>query len=418
MKAELLTIGNELLIGHTVNTNAAYLGRALASVGVLVRRAVTVGDERDEIVAALEEAWRRADVLVTTGGLGPTHDDITKKAVAEFCGVELEFHPEIMQKVREAFARRNMEMPAPNEDQAWLPKGAILIDNPIGTAVGLHFRRDGKHCFVLPGVPSEMRQMTDAYVVPTLRELSGGLVFRRRVLRTTGIAESALYELLGEPREVESRGVKVAFLPQFAGVDIALSVGPLDAATAEKLLDEAEAWFRQRVGRWIYGRDDQKLEEVVAELFFKTGKTVATAESCTGGLLANRLTDVSGSSNYFDRGVVTYSNASKMQILGVREETLAHHGAVSEQTAREMAEGVRRISGTDFGVSTTGIAGPTGGTPEKPVGLVYIGFAGPDGSYVEKHQFRKDRLENKFRATQAALAVLWRELGRIVREKR
>jgi nicotinamide-nucleotide amidase len=411
LRAQILSIGDELLSGATVNTNAAYLARRLGEIGIPVRRILTVGDDVDEIVRALHEA-SEAEVIVSTGGIGPTHDDVTAEAVAAFLGSPLVMDEGTLERIRRAFQERGATMPESSAKQARVPKGAILIENQVGMAPGLHIRKDGRQYFILPGVPSEMQAMTESYLIPALREHSGGVVVARRIVRTTGIYESALFDQVGNLTELKRLGVKVAFLPGVEGVDIGLTVEGKPEREADDLLAKAEAVLRARIGEWVYAVGEVGLEEVVAELLFRTGKTVSTAESCTGGLLAHRLTNVSGSSKYFERGIVAYSNQAKVQILGVREETIRAHGAVSEQTAIEMAEGVRRISGTDFGVSTTGIAGPTGGTPEKPVGLVYIGFADGERSYARKFIFRGERLFNKTRATQAALDLLRRELGR------
>ncbi len=415
MRAQIVSIGNELLLGFTVNSNAAYLGRRLAEIGVRVERVVTVGDETEAIVKALQDAFA-SDVVIATGGIGPTHDDVTVEAVAAFLGADLETRGEVLDRIRKAFEERGTPMPESSRKQARVPRGSILIDNPVGMAPGLHVKREGRHLFVLPGVPDEMRAMMESYVLPTLRPLAKGRCTVARVLRTTGIYESALFDQLGDVGEIERLGVQVAFLPGAEGVDVRLVAEADSQERAEAILDRAEKAVRRRIGRWIYGVAEKGLEEVVAELFFRTGKLVATAESCTGGLLANRLTDVSGSSKYFERGVVAYSNRAKVEILGVSEETLKAYGAVSGQTAVEMAQGVRRISGADLGVSTTGIAGPTGGTPEKPVGLVFVGFSDGERSYALEYRFRRDRLFNKMRATQAALDLLRRELLRVLGE--
>ncbi|MDZ7374015.1 MAG: competence/damage-inducible protein A [candidate division KSB1 bacterium] len=413
-KAQIISIGDELLLGVTVNTNAPYIARRLAEVGIPVVRILTVGDEMGAIVRALEES-SDADIVVTTGGIGPTHDDVTVAAVAAFLGTELVEDESTLARIRSIFQERRTPTPESSAKQALVPKGAVLIENPLGMAPGLHVRKGRCQYFVLPGVPSEMQAMVDRYVLPIVRDLGAGEVLVRRVLRTTGIYESALFDRVGDLDPIRSLGVRVAFLPGVEGVDIGLSVEGKRAEEAQQVLDQAESLLRSRVGEWIYGVGETPLEEVVAELFFRTGKTVSTAESCTGGLLAHRLTNVAGSSTYFERGVVAYSNQAKVQLLGVREETLRTYGAVSEPTAIEMAEGVRRISGTDFGVSTTGIAGPGGGTPEKPVGLVYIGFSDGRRSYARQFYFRRERLFNKTRAALAALDLLRRELLQLKR---
>jgi len=411
MKCELLTIGDELLIGQTVNTNAAWIAARLSAIGVEVRWVTTVGDDAGELRQALEIALRRADVVITTGGLGPTHDDITKEVMTDYFGGGLVVRAEILERIRKAFDRRGWQMPAVNEEQAKVPERAEIISNPVGSAPGFIFRREGKLCVVLPGVPAEMKAMMTETVLPLLEKSAGRRHILFRTLHTTGIPESSLYERIGDVGAIRHL-VKVAFLPTSTGVDIRLTAMADSLQETQRRIAEAEAWIRPRIGDRLWGADDDTLEGVVAELLFQRKKTIAVAESCTGGLLAHRLTNISGSSNYFDRGLVTYSNRAKIELLGVAEEVIATHGAVSAETAEAMAQGVRRRSGTDYGLSTTGIAGPTGGTAQKPVGLIYIGIAGPEGTEVERHIFSKDRLLNKKRGAQAALDLLRRWLLR------
>lgn len=411
MTCELISIGDELLIGQTINTNAAWIGQKLSEIGVELRWITTVGDDAEDLRSALDLAMGRVDLVITTGGLGPTHDDITKQVVTEYFGGGYVFRPEILERIRKAFERRGFEMPEVNEEQARVPKKAEIIPNPVGSAPGFIFRRNGKTCIVLPGVPAEMKAMMTETVLPMLEKVGGGRKIIHRNLHTTGVPESALYQKVGDLTPIRQT-VRVAFLPKFTGVDIRLTAV---ADTREECLGRirrAEEWLLPSLGEAFYGVDDQTLEGVVAELLFEQRKTLAVAESCTGGLLAHRLTNISGSSNYFERGLITYSNRSKIELLGVPEEVIATHGAVSRETAEAMARGVRERSGTDLGLSTTGIAGPTGGTPTKPVGLIYIGIASAEGVQVEKHQFTKDRLLNKERGAQAALDLLRRHLLR------
>jgi nicotinamide-nucleotide amidase len=357
--------------------------------------------------AALAQAMQRSEIVIMTGGLGPTHDDITRNVAAEFFESGFVYKPEILDRLKAAFAARGIKMAAANEVQAQVPEKAKIIDNPVGTAPGLLFEQDGKKGIILPGVPSEMRAMCEAAVFPMLK--GRGRTIVQKTIRTTGIPESNLFERLGDINELEKMA-KVAFLPKSAGVDVRLTVKGEDPRDCETRLAAAVQIIQQKVGEFIYGHEDEELEAVVARLLFETQMTIAVAESCTGGLLANKLTNIPGSSGYFERGVVAYSNQSKMELLGVPAETLEKFGAVSAETAVAMAEGIRKISGADFGVSTTGIAGPTGGSAEKPVGLVYIGFAKQGGSYSKKFLFINDRITNKERTVQAALNLLRKEL--------
>lgn len=407
MIAEIISIGDELLIGHTVNSNAAYLGKGLTTLGIDVNWVTTVGDDAAELHAAFARALERSEVVIATGGLGPTHDDITKHVAADFFESEFVFKPEIVERLKRAFEKRGLPWSTVNENQGQVPEKAELLHNPVGTAPGLLFKQNGKRCFILPGVPSEMRAICEETVFPMLRTSGQRIVIK--TIRTTGIAESVLFERLGDVKKIEEN-VKVAFLPKRAGVDVRLTARGRDPEACQQKIGETVALVLERAGDFVYGFDDEEMEDVVAGLMTERKKKVAVAESCTGGLVSNKLTNISGSSSYFERGIIAYSNEAKMQILGVPEATLIEHGAVSPETAVAMAEGVRRISGADYGVSTTGIAGPTGGTKEKPVGLVFIGMATTERSYSQRFLFTKDRLFNKARFAQAALNMLRLEL--------
>ncbi|MFQ5652111.1 MAG: competence/damage-inducible protein A [bacterium] len=403
MKAELISIGDELLIGQTVNTNATYLAKGLTELGVEVKWVVTIGDDADELRSALATAMQRSELVIATGGLGPTHDDITKRVAAEFFEADLTLNTNLLDHLRHTFALRGLRITTATEEQALVPDKAAIIPNPVGTAPGLIFKKDERRCIILPGVPAEMTAMCEQTVFPMFAGQSQVILFK--TLRTTGIPESTLFEKIGDIAQIE-RLARVAFLPKTSGVDIRLTVAGTDAAACRRRIEQGVQRIQARVGKYIYAYDDQSLEEVVAQHLFESGKTLAVAESCTGGLLANKLTNVSGSSSYFERGVVAYSNQAKMDLLGVPEALLKSQGAVSSETAVAMAEGVRNLAGTDFGLSTTGIAGPTGGSAEKPVGLVFIGFAGPGTSYSKRFVFLKDRRTNKERSVQAALELL------------
>ena len=410
MTAEIISIGDELLIGQIVNTNASWMSRQLNLANVQVKHVSVVGDDRDDIRRSLDLALSRADVVLLTGGLGPTHDDITKKVVAEyFDSAEMVLDEKVLAHVKGFFQRRNLHMAPVNEGQALVPKKATVLWNDYGTAPGLSFERAGRYCAILPGVPAEMQHLMSERVLPFLKTKTPNLAIRHRTIRTVGVGESALFEKLAPIAELEQFG-KIAFLPHFSAVDVRISVYENDAAAAERRIRAAEEYILARVGQSVYGFDEETLESVIGRLLIAKQATLAVAESCTGGFVAHRLTNVSGSSQYFDRGVVTYSNAAKIQLLGVPEEIIQQHGAVSEECAKAMAAGVRRHSGTTYGVATTGIAGPTGGTDEKPVGLVWVGVATPDRVIAHKFLFTKDRLINKERFSQMALNLLFREL--------
>ncbi len=410
MKAVILTIGDELLIGQVVNTNQAYIAGKLNEAGVAVERMLTVGDAMDSILRAFREAWDGHDVVVVTGGLGPTHDDITKKAVCAFFDSPLESRPDLRRHIEALLSGRSIPWRASLEEQTLFPSKAAVIPNPLGTAAGIHFAEGKKHFIVLPGVPYEMKAMVDATVAPLLSAEAAGAAIRHRTLRTTGATESFLAGEIG-PVEKLLEGATLAFLPSPTGVRLRISVhDPVPGRAAERVA-RIEATIRGKVGRFIYGVDEEELELVLGRLLKERGLTLAVAESCTGGLIASRITDISGSSVYFERGVVTYSNRAKEELLEVPGALLERDGAVSESVAIAMAEGIRRTAGTDLGVSTTGIAGPTGGSAEKPVGLVWIGYADGAASFARRYQFGDQRARVKERAAQAALETVWRQVG-------
>ena len=397
MRAEVITVGDELITGLVVDSNSAYLGRRLTELGFRVVRMTSVGDGPEEIRTALQQV--SSDVAIVTGGLGPTPDDRTKEVFAEVVGRRLVLDEEVLEGIRKRFAHRGMEMPRSNVRQATVPEGSQVLPNRWGTAPGLHVKADGRHFFLLPGVPREMRGIFEESVVPVLRKLSGRAI-NFVLLRTTGISESALYE-----KRSDLDLDKVAFLPGLEGVDVRLMWE--EGADPTQLIEE----IRRRAGQFVYAEGEEGMEEVVGRLLKRRGWRIATAESCTGGLVGHRITEVPGSSDYFERGVVAYSNRAKVELLGVPEELIRRHGAVSPQVASAMAEGVRERTGVEVGLGVTGIAGPTGGTPEKPVGLVYIGVATPEEVRVKEFRFVGERSQIKFRASQAALDMVRRAVS-------
>ncbi|MFN3134087.1 MAG: competence/damage-inducible protein A [Candidatus Kryptonium sp.] len=411
MRAEIITIGDELLIGQVINTNASYIGRKLSEIGIKVERIVSVGDVEKEIIEELGYAFNNFDVVILTGGLGPTHDDVTKNAVCKFFNTDLVFNEDVLNQVKEFLAKRGRtEINEANKSQAFVPRKAKIITNYWGTAPGFLFEEQEKIVIVMPGVPKEMIGMMENFVINYLSQKSKGLVIKQRVLKTTGIPESYLYERLKDTVEEIEKFCKIAFLPSALGVKIRITVGAKSQSEADNLISEAEKKIRDKVNKYIYGIDDEELEEVVGKLLTEKGLKLAIAESCTGGLIADKITNVPGSSRYFEQGIVAYSNDAKIQILGVPEELIKNYGAVSREVAEAMAKGVREISGADIGISTTGIAGPTGATPTKPVGLVWIGYSDKNETFAKEFRFGDDRLENKQRAAQMALEILRRKL--------
>jgi nicotinamide-nucleotide amidase len=410
--AEIITIGDELLIGQVINTNQAYIAEQLSLIGVRVAAMTTVGDTMEEILAAFAEAWRRRQVVIATGGLGPTHDDVTKKALCHFFETDLIVNDGLRSHIGALLLRRNISWSPAADEQTRVPRAATLLPNPVGTAPGMLFRDAAKLFFVLPGVPYEMKEILDGSIVPLLRSTISGSAIRHRTLRTTGITESTLSHRLGNLVEI-LEGASLAFLPSPTGVRLRLTVRDHDDVTAMRRIAAAEEKIRGRIEPYIYGTETEELEDVLGRLLAERGLTIAVAESCTGGHVADRLTNVSGSSAYFGRGVIAYSNASKIALLGVPPDVIDLRGAVSREVAEAMAAGIRASAGSDVGLSTTGIAGPTGGTPEKPVGIVWIGYADETTILAKRFQFGDGRLRFKERASQAAMEVVRRKILRL-----
>jgi len=415
MLGEIISIGDELLIGQVVNTNASYIAQKLSSVGIEVKWIEVVGDDEKEIRNAFQRAVERAEVVLVTGGLGPTHDDITKGVVAEFFNAPLVLDPGALESLKQFLLRLNIPLTPLREQQAYVPQGCTVIPNRHGTAPGMLFERKGLIFIVMPGVPTEMKGMMDEFVIPFLSSRNPGNVVLQRTLKTTGIFEATLAEKIGDVKNFlpPDGSVTLAFLPSATGVRLRITAKNKSAEgglSAQEEIARVEAILRSRVGEFIYGEEEEELEIIVGRLLKERRLTIAIAESCTGGLIAHRITNVSGSSAYFERCVVTYSNESKMDILHIPRHLIETYGAVSREVAEAMAHGIRTISGTSIGLSTTGIAGPTGGTPTKPVGLVWIGYADERGTEAREYHFGDDRLTVKERAAQAALDLVRRKL--------
>ncbi len=409
MKIEVISIGDELLIGQTVNTNAAWIGEQLINIGAQLQWVTTVGDSAERLKEALEIAESRCDVVLLTGGLGPTHDDVTKNIVCDYFDSRLVLNEEVLELIKERFRKRGFEMAKVNEEQAEVPHNADIMKNELGTAPGMIFRRNNKTVFVMPGVPREMKAMMRNYVLPEIKTNLNGQVVLVKNFMTTSVPESTLYEQINNLKEIEKEA-QIAFLPNLYGVKLRLMVSADSEEKAQEKLSRAETMLREKIQASIYSEGEVALEETLAKLLTERGETLAIAESCTGGLVSNKLTNIPGSSNFFDRSVISYSNAAKIDMLGVPQQLIEQHGAVSEQVAKSMAEKVREISGTTYGLSITGIAGPSGGTPEKPVGLVYVGYADESGTLVERHTFANDRIGNKERSVQAVLNLLRKKI--------
>ncbi len=410
-KVVIISIGDEILIGQTINTNASFIGEKLTSIGFEIDRIFVVGDNKEKILETFSLAEKLGDFIFVTGGLGPTHDDITRTCILEYFKTRLRFDEETFERIKRLFERRNIPMPEINREQAMVPEISKVIPNDYGTAPGYDIARNGKRFFIMPGVPYEMKGMMEKTILPELQDYikSKNIYYNQKNLYTTGIPESALYTQLQDLRPLFEE-VKVAFLPSQFGVKIRLS---MRSDSEEKNLQKikfVEEKIRERVNQYIFADEDIPLEEVIGKILTEKKLKLAVAESCTGGLICHRITNIPGSSNYFERGVVSYSNESKVEILGVNIETIKKYGAVSEQTAIEMARGIRKISGADIGISTTGIMGPTGATETKPIGLVYIGYSDDEREFAQQFNFADNRIRNKERTSQAALQILWKVL--------
>ena len=392
-----------------LNSNSRYLSERLGTAGVDVVRITAVGDAEDMIEEAVRQAMQRVDWVFATGGLGSTHDDISKRVLAKVFQSGLRRDEKVASMLIELFKARGRKVPAAVQDQCQVPEKADILYNDKGTAPGLHFREAGKHLYALPGVPFEMEHLFEKYILPELASAAAVRV-GHRIIRVTGIMEAGLWEKIGPVDPLQEWVSSVASLPSHLGVNIRLSAVGKQEQEVFSRLDAADRYITEKIGRYIYGRDGETLEGKVGELL--GARTLAVAESCTGGLIGHRLTQVAGSSEYFLEGAVTYSNAAKTARLGLEPELLQRHGAVSREVALAMADGIRRTSGADIGLAVTGIAGPGGGTPEKPVGLTFIALSDASGNICKKFLFHQSRSFNKERAAQAALNLLRLRLQR------
>jgi nicotinamide-nucleotide amidase len=411
MRGEILAVGTEILLGDIVNTNAQYLARRLADLGISVFSQSVVGDNEERLLNAFKIAFERAELVITTGGLGPTKDDLTKEVGAKYFNKEFFVHEESLHFLEDFFAKRNLSVNEGNRKQVYIPIGAHVLTNDYGTAPGCIIEENDKILIMLPGPPKEMKPMFENYVVPYLKKYDNGVLISK-VLRICGIGEGQMAEKISDI--IENQGnPTVAPYAKEGEVTLRITSKAKDAETAEKLIFPVEQNIRQILGEDIYGIGDTSLDEVVGEKLINSRLTISTAESCTGGLLAGRLINYPGISEVFMEGAVTYNNEAKIKRLEVSSEIIQLHGAVSSETAAAMAVGIAKVSGTNIGISTTGIAGPTGGTKEKPVGLVYVGLS--INGHVKTKELRLwgNRQNIRERTVIAALDWLRRELNNI-----
>lgn len=406
MQAEIITIGDKLLIGQVVDTNSAWLGSTLGDDGIKVIQITSVQDHAAQIVQAVNDALSRADIVLMTGGLGPTKDDITKKTLAEMFGMKLVRNEQVYEMVGKQLALRGIAFTELNQGQALVPDGCTVLPNRNGTAPGMWFERDGKVLISMPGVPFEMKALVKDEVLPRLRKHFALDANVHRTIITFGLAESILADTIASWEEALPPYLHLAYLPSALCIRLRLSAYEIDRQKAEQEIESQIEKLSKVIPHYIIGSEDDSLESVTGTLLKTRGETLATAESCTGGNIAHRFTAMPGASEYFKGGVVAYSNEVKIALLGVDPESLNRYGAVSQSVAEQMAEGVRRATGATYGISTTGIAGPTGGTPEKPVGTVWMAVATPNGVFSRRMVFGSVRSQNIERASSNCINLL------------
>ena len=400
--AETITIGDEILYGQTLDTNSHWISGALDEINIKIIRKTTIADRRDEILNAFAEAENRADIILITGGLGPTNDDLTKPCLAEYFDSELVMHEEALHEIEDLFRMRGRELNELNRQQAMLPDKCTKITNKFGTAPGMWFTKGDKVFVSMPGVPYEMKKMMESTIIPKIQEQFHTPPLYHKIIKTAGIGESWLSERIKDWEDNLPEHIKLAYLPSLGQVKLRLTATGQDLISLEKEVQELIDQLLPLAGEFVYGFDDDELEEVIGRMLKERNMTLAMAESCTGGFVSHKITSVAGSSKYYQGGIVPYSNENKVANLGVREETIQQFGAVSEETVIEMAERVREKYNASIGISTSGIAGPTGGTDEKPVGTVWIGYADGKRSLGKKLKLTKDRMLN-IQITEVAL---------------
>ena len=411
LSAEIIAIGSELLTPDRTDTNSLWLTEKLNEIGIQVKLKTIVGDDETRLEETIKDALKRSEIVITTGGLGPTEDDITRQVSARAIGRELVYREDLAEELRQRFRRWGREMPEINKRQAFIIEGARILPNPNGSASGMLVETNGKFLAVFPGPPRELKPMFENYVLPEFKKTAGGGFARRRILRVSGMGESAIDEAIA-PIYKEFKSVQTSILFNRSEVEVhIIAHGESESESeAEQVLQELSGKIVEKLGIAVFTTNGEQMEEVVGRLLTENNKTLSVAESCTGGLIGERLTDVSGSSRYFIEGVIAYANEAKIRTLNVPEELIEARGAVSAEVAEAMAKGMRERAETDFAVSVTGVAGPTGGTEEKPVGLVFIGYADAVQIKSLKIILPGDRYLIRWRASQAALDYLRRQI--------
>lgn len=406
MNAIIITIGDEILMGQILDTNAQYIARRLTEIGVEVVEELSIPDKREEIYETVDYAMQEADLILVTGGLGPTKDDVTKKVLAEYFGSRLVFNPQAMKWLEELLRNRNLPMNENNKSQAFLPDNCRILRNLKGTASGMWFEKGWKSLISMPGVPFEMEHLMDTYVIPDLKAKYPHLQLEYRMLKVYDVPESQLAQHLETWENVLEDGLKLAYLPSPGLVKLRITA----KGEAVKHLEDTYESLKKMLEGMRYVEGEDVLEKQIGDMLRRKGVTIATAESCTGGEIAHMITSVPGSSAYFKGSVVAYANEVKVNVLGVQATDLEREGAVSETVVLQMADGVKKLMHTDYAVSTSGVAGPDGGTPEKPVGTVWIGVATPDKTFARKFVFSFTRERNMAKAAVKALELLMMEI--------
>lgn len=410
MKAEIITIGDELLIGQTIDSNSAWMGAELSLTGFDIQKKTSVHDLRSDILKTLSEATGNSDVVLITGGLGPTSDDITKQALCEFFNTKLVVNKEVLAMIETMMQRRNFPMNENNKKQAEVPESCRVLPNSAGTAPGMWFEKEGTIFVSMPGVPHEMRYIMNEHVLPELRKRFTSQAIIHRTIMTYGVPEARLAELLTGFEALLPENIKLAYLPAAGIIKLRLTGTGKDKAEVTERVNRQVQKLYSLIPDLIFGENEESFEMVIGKMLTKNKKTLCTAESCTGGNIAHLITCVPGSSNYYMGSVIAYSNSVKTELLGVDATLIEMDGTVSESVVKAMAEGARRLLNTDFSIATSGIAGPDGGTEEKPVGTIWIAAASDAGTVAEMHTFGSDRITNIARFSNSALSLLRKQI--------
>ncbi len=414
IKAEIITIGDEILYGQIVDTNSRWISQELGKAGFKVNRVISVGDKSEEISNALQECSRRAQIILITGGLGPTRDDITKKTIADYFKQEMVFYQEVVENIVRLFQQKGRKINKLSRLQAYIPANAEVITNSVGTAPGMWFYEQGIVYVSMPGIPYEMKKMMIEQIIPKLRKNFPTSAIYHQIIRTIGCPESKLAECLEAWEEALPTHIKLAYLPRFGQVRLRLTAVGQSIEQSKSDIAQQIPKLQQLIGKHIYAYGDEDIEIAIGKILIKRKQTLAIAESCTGGLLSHQFVQNPGCSAYFKGAMVAYNNEIKQTLLGVKQTTLKQHGAVSEQTAKEMAENIIKNYKADYGLATTGIAGPDGRTPEKPVGTIWVAIASAEQTFTKCLQFSADRVSNMNFTQQYTMYLFWKFLQEIV----